>query len=164
MYQDDESSIASQVKYEEFKSYIDGFDFDAAKCHSLKTERKSSTLLGVADKRHGLLEFSQYRNFQFDTVRRAKYSTAMLLYYLRHQDEPGIIPSCTKCNQEIECVRWRRSNKAFDERRRASQTLAIRMTSLDMSREELCSPCYEQVEKKEMFVPIQVSFRRRVLE
>ena len=163
LYQDDESSsVAGQVKDEEFHSYIADFDITTVRSPMTKTE--CSSVPKVADTRHGLLEFSQYRNFQFDTIRRAKYSTAMLLLYLQHHDLPGIIPTCATCQHEIESVRWRRSNKAFDERRRSSQTMAIRMTSLDMSREELCTPCYDQVAKKEAFVPICVSLKRNVIE
>ena len=106
------------------------------------------------------LEFSQYRNFQFDTVRRAKYSTAMLIRYLLNPNSPGLIPTCTNCRNEISSVRWHKINKAFDERRRSSATLSIRMACVNMDRGELCSTCFELEEKKELYIPIRVSFER----
>ena len=53
-------------------------------------------------------------------------------------------------------------NKSFDERRRSSQSFAIRTMCVDMGREELCEECFNKAEKKrqEHFVPIRVSFRR----
>eukprot|EP01083_Nonionella_stella_P309676 1097709_1 len=110
------------------------------------------------------LEFSQYCNLQFDTIRRAKYSTAMLLYYLQNPDTSGIVPICCHCNGDITDVRWRRVNKAFDERRRSTLTLSVRTTSVDMSREEVCGKCYQNLDKKRKddFIPIRVSFRRDV--
>jgi hypothetical protein len=157
LYQDDKTSVPSQVKDEEFESYISGFN--ATPYHSTNIKGKVHTQPGVIDTRQGLLEFSQYRNFQFDTTRRAKYSTAMLLLYLRRNDNHGIIPKCTQCQSKISVVRWRKVNKAFDERRRSSTTLAVRMASVDMSREELCSPCYELLKSKDSHVPIRVTFR-----
>ena len=107
---------------------------------------------GIADTRSGLLEFSQYRNFQFDTIRRAKYSTAMLLYYLQNPVSSGIVPSCTSCEKNIVSVRWRRINKAFDERRRGSLSPSVRFTSVPMDREDLCSECYSsKTSRKEDF-------------
>jgi len=112
---------------------------------------------GVADTRNGFLEISQYRNFQFDTIRRAKYSTAMLIHYLQNPTAPGLIPTCTMCQNNIADVRWHRVNKAFDERRRNSTTLSVRTTSVPMDREELCDVCFSQTGGKHDFIPVRVS-------
>jgi len=121
-------------------------------------ERENQThQSGIADTRNGLLEFSQYRNFQFDTLRRAKYSTAMLIYYLRNPGVPGLIPNCTACHSEITKVRWHRVNKAFDERRRNSLSLSVRSTSVPMDREDLCAECFSSTNRKQEFIPVRVS-------
>jgi hypothetical protein len=110
------------------------------------------------------LEFSQFRNLQFDSVRRAKYSTAMILYFLHYPESNGVLPICSSCGGEIENVRWHKTNKSFDERRRNSQCTAIRMTSINMDREELCESCYSKVNNRDEFVPVRVSFRCRDLK
>jgi hypothetical protein len=86
----------------------------------------------------------------------------MLIRYLLNPNAPGLIPNCTNCKNEIVAVRWHKINKAFDERRRNSATLAIRMASVDMDRGELCSTCFEleDTKQKELYVPIRVSFER----
>ena len=157
LYQEETSSAIRKEKAEDFDAYIAGFNFSPTRSMNQSTSTISQ---GVADARTGLLEFSQYRNFQFDTVRRAKYSTAMLLFYLRNHNSSGIVPTCTKCKCEIDCVRWRKLNKSFDERRRASISLSIRNTSVEMNREELCTSCYEKSGAKDTHVPIRVTFKR----
>eukprot|EP00558_Chaetoceros_sp_UNC1202_P003703 CAMPEP_0197232734 /NCGR_PEP_ID=MMETSP1429-20130617/974_1 /TAXON_ID=49237 /ORGANISM="Chaetoceros sp., Strain UNC1202" /LENGTH=644 /DNA_ID=CAMNT_0042690855 /DNA_START=1 /DNA_END=1935 /DNA_ORIENTATION=+ len=143
-------------KMQNFLAYTNGFEWSTDPA----PQNRACTKPGVADTRHGLLEFSQYCNLQFDTVRRAKYSTAMLLSYLQHTETSGIIPTCSACNDDISSVRWHRVNRSFDERRRSSQSISIRMTCVDMNREELCECCYVKTTKKDDFVPIRVSFRR----
>ena len=99
----------------------------------------------IADARHALLEFSQYRNFEFDTLRRAKYSTSMLLYHLHNDDAPGLVPSCTSCSKTIEHVRWHQIRK--------------RSIRQDPSAEELCSKCHSTRSDGDKFIPLPVSFR-----
>ncbi len=157
LFQEETTSDARKAKEDDFKAYIAGYDFSS----TVKTSKTAGPIkAGVADTRTGLLEFSQYRNFQFDTVRRAKYSTAMLLHYLRDDNGPGIIPTCTRCKSEINAVRWRKMNKAFDERRRASQTISIRTTSVEMNREELCTSCYRESGTGDTHLPIRVTFKK----
>merc|ERR1719223_2003494 len=162
--QSDIMSNEEKGKFESFMSYVSEFQPEQEVKGAIYDKgHRSQIKLAIADTRHGLLEFSQYRNFQFDTVRRAKYSTAMLIRYLLNPNSPGLIPTCTNCKNEISAVRWHKINKAFDERRRSSATLAIRMASVDMDRGELCSTCFDSLEdakQKELYVPIRVSFER----
>lgn len=155
-------SKEEQEKNDSFIEYISEFqEFELKEEGNTEPEKLPSKVKpAIADTRHGLLEFSQYRNFQFDTIRRAKYSTAMLIRYLLHPDSPGLIPNCTKCKKDISSVRWHKINKAFDERRRNSVTTSIRMTCVDMGREDLCKECFDHANQKENYVPIRVSFER----
>jgi len=159
-----EMSNIEREKDKEFSAYVRDFEVSCTSTSAREMTCKSCITPELANTRHGLLEFSQYCNLQFDTIRRAKYSTAMLLYYLQNPDTSGIIPICFHCNGDITDVRWRRVNKAFDERRRSTLTISIRTTSVDMSREEVCGKCYQNLDKKRKddFIPIRVSFRRNV--
>lgn len=153
-------SETEQIKLSDFQEYIK--DFDIKGCPNLQgsnQEVKPKFKPSVQETRHGLLEFSQYGNLQFDTVRRAKYSTAMLLYYFKNPHSDGVLPKCSDCKCCIENVRWHRINKAFDERRRTSQLLALRTACFEMARKELCGDCYLKSHQKEDFYPIRVSFR-----
>ena len=113
----------------------------------------------VADARHALLEFSQFRSLEFDTLRRAKYSSAVLLYHLHNEDAPGLIPECTSCGEEIEVVRWHRINRV-SENRSAPRVKSIDRRSksdLHFMPEELCSSCYSKHQNQNHFIPLQVS-------
>lgn len=137
----EERSDVEHGKLENFDEYIAPF---AALSQQLAGAHVGSCR--VADARHGLLEFSQYRNFEFDTLRRAKYSTSMLLYHLHHDNAPGLIPLCTKCHKTIHHVRWHE----------------IRKRSVRNSREmaeELCPECYSKRGDSDKFLPLPVSFR-----
>lgn len=115
----------------------------------------------VADARHALLEFSQFRTLEFDTLRRAKYSSAMLLYHLHDEKAPGLIPECTSCHQEIEGVRWHRINKVLECRPSAAFPLSGRKpktgSSFPVESEELCLSCYSKHANQDQFIPLQVS-------
>ena len=58
------------------------------------------------DNRHTFLEMCQFRHYQFDTLRRAKHSSLMLLYHLHFPDSPNARPTCACCEGAIRDVRW----------------------------------------------------------
>lgn len=61
----------------------------------------------ILDFRHTLLETFQYKHYQFDTLRRAKHSSLMLLYYLQHPFSDHVRVSCTICKNLIKGgTRW----------------------------------------------------------
>ena len=112
----------------------------------------------IADARHTLLEFSQFRHFEFDTLRRAKYSTAMLLYHLHNDDAPGLVPICTSCQQEIHEVRWHKVKKVA-EKKRATKFAPIKAHDPEFKAEELCSCCHSKHPDGDDFIPIAVSMK-----
>jgi len=58
------------------------------------------------DSRHTFLEMCQFRHFQFDTLRRAKYSSMMLLYYLHNPNAKHLRPQCQCCHHVMTELRW----------------------------------------------------------
>jgi hypothetical protein len=126
-------------KSDSFDSYARGFVGNYSEMHYSSK---------IADVRHALLEFSQFRNLEFDTLRRAKYSTAVILYHLHGNDGSGMVPTCTCCQQEIEEVRWHKLGKIRSATRAATKSFRS---------EELCSRCYASQELGEQFIPVQVS-------
>lgn len=58
------------------------------------------------DSRHTFLEMCQYRHYQFDSLRRAKHSSLMLLYHLHNPDAHHTRPLCAWCSQPMRDVRW----------------------------------------------------------
>ena len=58
------------------------------------------------DTRHTLLEMCQFRHYQFDTLRRAKHSSLMLLYHLHNPHARFLRPKCKMCLEQIVDVRW----------------------------------------------------------
>jgi len=148
---------AEKEKIVIFSTYVAGLKDQLAVSKESTDKKRACVPPGVADARSCLLEFSQYRNFQFDTIRRAKYSTALLLYYLKNPSAPGLIPTCTSCQRDIINVRWHRVKKAFDERRRNSLSFSVSSTCIAMDREDLCSQCYSDTSQKDIYIPIRVS-------
>lgn len=134
-----------------FEAYIAGFTY---------TEKIYSRSAPIVDARHAFLEFSQYRNLEFDTLRRAKYSTAVLLHYLHEAETANPIPNCTMCRMPIQLVRWHRTSRVIRKqdytKRRRLNNLQQNLTCLP---EELCSRCHENHSEKDEFIPIQVSFQ-----
>lgn len=145
-------SDMEQEKLRIFSSYADSFD-SALVC-------QSSLSSPLVDARCALLEFSQFRNLEFNTLRRAKYSTAMLLYHLHHRNAPGVIPVCTTCEHTIESVRWHKVRK-LTERRRVTKNMFKPTKPLEpiFVPEELCVCCHSQHPRKEDFIPIPVSLK-----
>lgn len=60
----------------------------------------------LVDSRHTFLEMCQYRHYQFDTLRRAKHSSAMILYHLHNPYDKYTRPVCQHCGDVIQQVRW----------------------------------------------------------
>ena len=58
------------------------------------------------DSRHTFLEMCQFRHYQFDSLRRAKHSSLMLLYHLHFPDNLDARPTCALCGGAIREVRW----------------------------------------------------------
>jgi len=59
----------------------------------------------LLDGRHTMLEISMFRHLQFDTLRRAKHSTSMLLYYL-HFPQRSFCAYCSNCSSQLQNLRW----------------------------------------------------------
>lgn len=119
-----------------------------------------STKQRVADARHGLLEFSQFRNLEFDTLRRAKYSTNILLYHLISPEAPGTVPTCSTCKGAIQNVRWHKIGRVVENRpssisRRKSPFRKV--PAKPFVAEELCSECHAKHAEHEQFIPLQVT-------
>ena len=51
---------------------------------------------------HAFLSLCQGNHYQFDSMRRAKHSSMMVLYHLHNPDAPAFSCSCNKCGAEIE--------------------------------------------------------------
>lgn len=58
------------------------------------------------DCRHTFLELCQFRHYQFDTLRRAKHSSLLLLYHLFNSTAEHLRPLCLECHKVIDTVRW----------------------------------------------------------
>lgn len=58
------------------------------------------------DTRQTFLEMCQYRHYQFDSMRRAKHSSMMLLYHLHRPFQDSLRPTCVACRLKIKDVRW----------------------------------------------------------
>lgn len=53
------------------------------------------------DTRQSFLNLCQGNHYQFDQLRRAKYSSMMVLYHLHNPDAPKFIANCSMCHREI---------------------------------------------------------------
>lgn len=54
------------------------------------------------DTRQAFLSLCQGNHFQFDSLRRAKHTTMMVLYHLNNPSEPAFVASCNVCSRELE--------------------------------------------------------------
>lgn len=62
----------------------------------------------IFETRSNFLSLCQGNHFQFDSLRRAKHSTMMVLYHLHNPDEPAFASNCNGCSKDIEPGRgWR---------------------------------------------------------
>jgi hypothetical protein len=60
----------------------------------------------VTDSRHVFLELCQFRHYQFDSLRRAKHSSLMLLYHLQNPHDKRCHACCSHCDEKIHSLRW----------------------------------------------------------
>ena len=58
------------------------------------------------DTRHTFLEMCQFKHLQFDSLRRAKHSSLILLYHLHNPYADHLRPICSVCSCVITEVRW----------------------------------------------------------
>jgi len=145
-------SVVEDEKIHVFRQYASSFD--------MQNEVKIPPSI-IADARHALLEFSQCRNLEFDTLRHAKYSSAILLYHLHNDGAAGTFPWCSLCSQKISSVRWHRISRVTDRRRplkRPSVAGRQAKQSEPFKPEELGSDCYSNHAEQDEFIPVQVSF------
>jgi hypothetical protein len=142
-------------KLQSYQQYVGGFAFGS----DSKLVKESP----ITKTRSGLVEMSQYRHFEFDTLRRAKYSTAMLIYHIRNSQAPGVFPVCTSCNEDIENVRWHKVKPTLPSQiysSKAPPKIMPKLKSTNWICEEVCDDCYRAEGRKEAFIPIPVSLRK----
>jgi hypothetical protein len=60
----------------------------------------------LIDTRYSFLEICQFNHYQFDSLRRAKYSSLMMLYYLHNPSDQTYRPTCSSCSSFISELRW----------------------------------------------------------
>lgn len=145
-------SLSSHESIDVYKKYTQCFE----ESELVDDVPVSST---IVDARHGFLEFSQFRNLEFDSLRHAKFSTSVLLYYLHNQNASGMVPVCSSCCQEIEDVRWHKMRKLVEIKPSLRCPPFSRKTSAAKYAvaEELCSSCHTKHEFPELFIPLQVT-------
>uniref|UniRef100_A0A0E0LFE3 histone acetyltransferase n=1 Tax=Oryza punctata TaxID=4537 RepID=A0A0E0LFE3_ORYPU len=56
----------------------------------------------IFDTRQAFLSFCQGYHYQYDTLRRAKHSTMMMIYHLHNPTGPAFVATCNVCNRDIE--------------------------------------------------------------
>lgn len=60
------------------------------------------------DTRQAFLSLCQGNHYQYDTLRRAKHSSMMVLYHLHNPTAPAFVTTCTICHLDIEAGQgWR---------------------------------------------------------
>ncbi|XP_051136089.1 histone acetyltransferase HAC1-like isoform X2 [Andrographis paniculata] len=60
------------------------------------------------DTRQAFLSLCQGNHYQYDTLRRAKHSSMMVLYHLHNPTAPAFVTTCNACNTDIESGQgWR---------------------------------------------------------
>lgn len=160
-------SEEEKAKLDEYDSYVKDFVSVASGC-GLNGLGEDDAPPRVADSRQALLEFSQYHNLEFDTLRRAKHSTAVLLRLLHTPNTSDLVPRCTRCFGDIENVRWHKVKKpAVHEQKQCPRFVGSGLAQASAAAnypaliEELCIECYGAVENPEDFIPLRVSFHKQ---
>jgi hypothetical protein len=140
-------------KLEAFQEYTRDFDGD-----QWTWPKKSSP---ITETRHGFLELSQLRRLEFNTLRRAKYSTAMLIYHIKNEGPSGVVPACTSCNEHIETVMWHKVKVGADKPICTKAVHAPKPIKRKWIGGELCVGCYQQRSQTEQeeYIPIPVSLK-----
>lgn len=60
------------------------------------------------DTRQAFLSLCQGNHYQYDTLRRAKHSSMMVLYHLHNPTAPAFVTTCNMCHHDIEAGQgWR---------------------------------------------------------
>lgn len=60
------------------------------------------------DTRQAFLSLCQGNHYQYDTLRRAKHSSMMVLYHLHNPTAPAFVTTCNACHLDIETGQgWR---------------------------------------------------------
>jgi hypothetical protein len=93
------------------------------------------------DSRHTFLEMCQFRHYQFDSLRRAKHSSQMVLFHLHNPYGANTRPCCVVCRGVIRDVRWHCCDGCPDS--------------------DTCQECYmatEHVSPEHKLTPYRVSF------
>ena len=86
-----------------------GRTLECQKCEELPTipkeekeEKEEKLESEFFDTRQAFLSLCQGNHFQFDSLRRAKHTTMMVLYHLNNPSEPAFVASCNVCSRELE--------------------------------------------------------------
>ena len=113
-----------------------GDDFALSRDNTVDPDESFRT--PFVDNRHTMLETCQYLHYQFDSLRRAKHSSAMLLYHLHNPRDTSVYPACHHCRRVIKDIRWHASGADY------------------------CSDCYNatlgaDTDKTNNFTPFRVS-------
>lgn len=141
-------------KLQEYREYVRGFKFD----YDSMVVKASP----ITETRHGFLELSQFRRFEFNTLRRAKYSTCMLIHHLRNDDAPGVVPVCTTCNDDIRNVLWHKVKTVAEKVLGVKSFQKSTQCGSKWTGGELCEGCHRQLSKtiQEQYIPIPVSLKK----
>jgi len=101
-----------QDKNARYHSYVEGKVTDAAAAALIAARSGEPTdpdpfdiVRPLVDGRHTLLEVSMFRRLQFDSLRRAKYATAVLLNHL-HFPQCKLSTPCSMCGAGLAGLRW----------------------------------------------------------
>ena len=79
----------------------------AATAASDALEDERNVTCDFFDTRQGFLRMCQGNNYQFDTLRRAKHSSMMILWHLHNPSIPAYAHACNVCETDIGCgTRW----------------------------------------------------------